>query len=161
MADGSKVPEVRLRPVTDQDFDVFFAFEADPVAAAMAAFPSRDKEAFAAHWARVSANETALRRAIVADGVVAGNIGSWDQEGERLLGYWIGREHWGRGIATEALAQFLRLDVTRPLLAHVASHNAGSARVLEKCSFQRGPAREAAAPPADDDIEELIFVLPA
>jgi hypothetical protein len=49
------------------------------------------------------------------------------------------------------------------LHAHVAVHNTGSVRVLEKCAFQRerDRAQEAKAPPSDDGIEELSFVLDA
>jgi RimJ/RimL family protein N-acetyltransferase len=43
------------------------------------------------------------------------------------------RALWGRGIATEALSAFLRLEQTRPLHAGVATHNAASIRVLQKC----------------------------
>jgi RimJ/RimL family protein N-acetyltransferase len=49
----------------------------------------------------------------------------------------------------------------RPLHAHVAAHNAGSIRVLEKCGFRRDRVQEATAPASDDGIEELIFVLDA
>jgi RimJ/RimL family protein N-acetyltransferase len=48
----------------------------------------------------------------------------------------------------------------RPLHAHVAAHNAGSIRVLEKCGFRRDRV-QATAPASDDGIEELIFVLDA
>ena len=73
----------------------------------------------------------------------------------RLIGYWVGREHWGRGIATAALDAFLGLIDDRPLYAIVAVHNKGSIRVLEKCGFeiQEGPQRGA------DGIEELLMVL--
>ena len=36
------------------------------------------------------------------DGAVVGNIGSFYAHGGREVGYWIGREHWGKGYATEA-----------------------------------------------------------
>ena len=152
---------MRLRPVEDHDLGVFFDHQADPEATEMAAFPARGKDQFAAHWARTRADATVIQRTIVADGTVAGNIESWEQDGQRLLGYWIGREHWGRGIATQALAQFTRQVTARPLHAHVAVHNAGSIRVLEKCGFRRDRVQEAAAPAPDDGIEELIFVLDA
>ena len=51
------------------------------------------------------------------------------------MGYWIGKEYWGKGVATQALAQFLEDVKTRPLYAHVAKHNIASRRVLEKCGF--------------------------
>jgi RimJ/RimL family protein N-acetyltransferase len=151
--------EVHLRPVEDQDLDMFFDHQADPEAIKMAAFPARDKDQFAAHWAKTRADDTVVLRTIVAHGTVAGNIGSWENNGQHLVGYWIGREHWGRGIATEALAQFTGQVTARPLYAHVAVHNAGSIRVLEKCAFRRDRVREAKAPAPDDGIEELIFVL--
>jgi RimJ/RimL family protein N-acetyltransferase len=153
--------EVHLRPVEDQDLDMFFDHQADPEAIKVAAFPARDKDQFAAHWAKTRADDTVVLRTIVADGTVAGNMVSWEQDGQRLLGYWVGREHWGRGVATEALAQFTREVAARPLYAHVAVHNAGSIRVLEKCAFRRDRVREAKAPAPDDGIEELIFVLDA
>ena len=151
--------EVRLRTVEDEDIDVFFDHQADPGATEMAAFPPRGRDQFAAHWARIRSDGTAVQRTIVADGAVAGNIVSWEQDGQRLLGYWVGREHWGRGVATEALAQFVRQVTARPLYAHVAVHNTGSIRVLEKCAFQRDHAQEAKASAPDDGVEELIFVL--
>jgi RimJ/RimL family protein N-acetyltransferase len=155
------VPEVRLRRVEDRDIDVFFDHQADPAAAAIAAFPSRNREQFAAHWAKIRADDNVVLRAIEADGVLAGNIGSWQQDGQRLLGYWIGREQWGRGIATRALARYLGEEPARPLHAHVAVHNAGSIRVLEKAGFRRDHEQEAEAPPPDDGIDEFIFVLDA
>src|SRR4051812_28910651 len=89
-------PVVRLRSVEDRDLDVFFDHQADPQAVAMAAFPAREKDSFVAHWAKVRADESNIVRTIVADGMVAGHIGSWQEEGQQLLGYWVGREFWGR-----------------------------------------------------------------
>jgi Acetyltransferase (GNAT) domain len=108
-------PAVRLRSVEDRDLDVFFDHQADPQAVEMAAFPARDKDQFAAHWAKVRADDTLVARTIVADGMVAGNIGSWQENGQQLLGYWVGRECWGRGVATQALALFVDEVSIRPL----------------------------------------------
>jgi RimJ/RimL family protein N-acetyltransferase len=69
--------------------------------------------------------------------VVAGNITSFELEGRRVVGYLYGPEWWGRGIATAALARFLAFETTRPLSGFVAASNAASARVLEKCGFER------------------------
>ena len=74
---------------------------------------------------------------IPGDGVVTGNIVSWIHSGQREVGYWLGREFWGRGIATRAQQAFLAIDTTRPLHAFVVHHNLGSIRVLEKCGFVR------------------------
>jgi RimJ/RimL family protein N-acetyltransferase len=53
-----------------------------------------------------------------------------------MVGYWLGKAYWGRGIASSALALFLDDERHRPLLATVAAHNVGSRRVLEKAGFE-------------------------
>lgn len=127
--------KVRLRDIEASDLALFFEHQRDPVAVAMVAFRSRDAAEFAKHWATLLADTSKLKKTIVVDGQVVGNIGSWLSEGKRELGYWIDRAFWGRGIATEALAAFLRLEKMRPLYAGVAKHNAASIRVLQKCGF--------------------------
>jgi RimJ/RimL family protein N-acetyltransferase len=124
-----------LRAVTAADLPILYEFQLDPEATAMAAFPSRDHDAFMAHSAKIMADASTVYHVILADGQVAGSLVSWEMEGEREVGYWLGREFWGKGIATEALRQFLGVVTTRPLFAHVAKHNIGSRRVLEKCGF--------------------------
>ena len=90
-------PEVRLRPVEDDDLPIFLAHQDDPVAAAMAAFPTRAPDVFYAHWATIRADPTNYTRTIVADDEVVGDIVSWLDHGSRQVGYWIGRDHWGQG----------------------------------------------------------------
>lgn len=127
---------IRLRPVDESDLPILFEFQLDPEATAMAAFPSRDRETFHAHSMKIMADKSVPYKAIVFNGRVAGSIVSWEMDGKREVGYWLGREFWGRGIATEALRQFLGVVETRPLYAHVAKHNIGSKRVLEKNGFK-------------------------
>jgi RimJ/RimL family protein N-acetyltransferase len=127
--------DVTLRPVVDSDLPVFFEHQRDPEGVAMAGVPSRDEEAFFAHWEKIRARPDGIHRTIEVDGEVAGNVVSWEGDEGRLVGYWIGREHWGRGIATAALRAFLEEIPERPLHALVHADNAGSIRVLEKCGF--------------------------
>ncbi|PWB69892.1 MAG: GNAT family N-acetyltransferase [Anaerolineales bacterium] len=126
---------IRLRPVIISDLPILFEQQADPESSAMAAFPSRTKEEFDTHWAKIMADETVILRVIEVDGQVAGHLVSWEMREGREVGYWLGREFWGKGIATESLNQFLGVVKTRPLFAHVAKHNTASRRVLEKCGF--------------------------
>jgi RimJ/RimL family protein N-acetyltransferase len=128
--------DILLRDVIESDLPILFEQQLDPDATAMAAFPSRDREAFMAHWTKIMADESNILKTIVFDGQVAGNIVSWENSGEWEVGYWVGKEYWGKGIATKALALFLDLVKTRPLYAHVAMHNIASRRVLEKCGFK-------------------------
>ena len=146
-----------MRPVRPDDLPIHFEHQRDPVSAALAAFPSRDRPAFDAHWARILRNDAVVARTIVHDGEVVGNVVSFLQDGDRQVGYWVAREHWGRGIATRSLALFLEEIRERPLWAHVARHNVGSLRVLEKCGFAvRGEDTIAVA--GIGDVEELILV---
>jgi RimJ/RimL family protein N-acetyltransferase len=146
-----------LREVVEEDLPVFFDHQRDPEAAQMAAFTPRDRDAFMAHWTtNVLGGEGALVRTILVDGTVAGNVVSWMQDGRRLVGYWVGREHWGRGVATRALTLFVDEIPFRPLYAHVATSNVASIRVLEKCGFApTGEEPEA----SDDGVEEVVMVL--
>ncbi|MBE2213215.1 MAG: GNAT family N-acetyltransferase [Opitutaceae bacterium] len=128
---------VTLRAVDSADLPVFFEHQLDPEATRLAAFPSRERDAFMAHWAKILADPACVARTIVHDGRIAGNIGAWTDADtrERLVGYWIGRAQWGRGIATAALSQFCHDERARPLTARVAKHNTPSLRVLQKCGF--------------------------
>ncbi len=155
------MPLITLRPVTTEDLPIFFEHQADPVAAQLAAFPSRDRDAFFRHWTtNVLGNPANTTRTILYDNHVAGNIGAWTdpETRERLIGYWIGRDFWGRGIATSALSQFLEYERPRPLFAHVVQHNLPSIRVLEKCHFTRTGQNTVDLPDGTVD-EELVYTL--
>ena len=58
-----------------------------------------------------------MTRTIVVGDTVVGDIGSWLDDGRRQVGYWIGREHWGRGYATDALRLLLAEIPDRPVFA--------------------------------------------
>jgi RimJ/RimL family protein N-acetyltransferase len=151
--------DVLLRAVIEADLPVFFEQQQDPEANAMAAFPARDQEAFMAHWTRILAEASVTTRTILRGGEVAGNVVSFDHDGQRQVGYWIGRRHWGKGVATRALSDFLAQVPTRPLYAHVAKHNVASIRVLEKCGFTVCGEDKAASSTDGEEVEELIFSL--
>jgi RimJ/RimL family protein N-acetyltransferase len=151
-----------LRDVRDEDLPLLFEHWTDPVSVQTAAFTSpdqMDREAFDSRWSRLRADEAVIARAIVVDGEVAGTIGSWGDPGEREVTYWIGRAHWGKGIATDALKAFLAVDPSRPLHARVAQDNVGSRRVLEKCGFRVIATERGFAEARDAEIEELVLRL--
>ncbi len=128
-----------LRDIRDADLDTFFEHWADDQALRMAAFTpadARDRSAFDARWERQRSDPAILLKTIEFDGEAVGSIASWDNERQREVTYWIGRAHWGKGIATRALQSFLDLETTRPLYAAAAADNTGSLRVLEKCGFR-------------------------
>jgi RimJ/RimL family protein N-acetyltransferase len=150
---------VALRDVELDDLPILFEHQQDPEAGRMAAFPARDWNAFEAHWKRLLGDATIIKKTIVFDGQVAGNIVCFDQADEKLVGYWIGRRFWGKGIATRALRVLLTDVAHRPLHAHVAKRNAGSIRVLEKCGFVRTGENVVSDVEDGDVIEEYVFTL--
>jgi RimJ/RimL family protein N-acetyltransferase len=128
-----------LRNVLESDLPTFFEHQRDPEATSLAVYPAREWDAFVSHWRhKVLGNPTGESRTILVDDQVAGYVGSWEQDGRRLVAYWIGREYWGRGVVRSAVDEFLRThERRRPIHAYVALSNTRSIRVLEKCGFQR------------------------
>lgn len=153
--------KIELRDVSEADLPIFFEHQRDPEASRMASFPTRNWDGFMAHWTRIMADQSILMKTILFEGNVAGNIVCFEQLGEREVGYWIGRQFWGKGIATRALEEFLKQIETRPLYAHVAKNNTGSRRVLEKCGFAMDGEDKFFSKLFGDDIEEYILVLHA
>lgn len=130
--------QVRLRDVEPADLEEFLAQEHDPEAARRSKFPPREREAFMTHWrTTVLGDPTNFVQAITVDGELAGNAVAWWDEERRFIGYWLGRQHWGRGIGTRALALFLEREPARPLYADPYVGNTGSVRLLEKHGFRR------------------------
>jgi len=150
---------VQLRDVIASDLPIFFEQQTDPEAVQMAAFSSRDQASFMAHWSRIMNDASISIKTILFDGSVAGNIVCFDQLGEQEVGYWLGKEYWGKGIATRALAEFLKDIETRPLYAHVAKHNIASRRVLEKCGFTISGEDRFFSQAFGRNIEEYILML--
>lgn len=155
---------VRLRPLAVADLPALFEHQADPVGSLMAMVTPRTREEFDAHWDRLLNQPPPglVARAIEADGELVGSVNCFQRpglpeegatvnaagevEGELdFVGYRIARAHWGRGIATRALAALLAEVRVRPLRSRVASTNIASLRVLERCGFIITGRRDAPA----------------
>jgi RimJ/RimL family protein N-acetyltransferase len=152
--------KVQLRDVAKDDLPILFEQQQDVDAIRMAAFPPRDHAAFMEHWSKLLGDPALSLKTILFDGQVAGYISSWEQDNQQLVAYWIGKNFWGKGIATGALADFLKLVSLRPLYAHVAIHNIASIRVLEKCGFTIS-SDETKSSSASDGVEEVVMKLVA
>jgi RimJ/RimL family protein N-acetyltransferase len=153
------INSVQLRDAAETDLPIFFEQQLAPDAIQMAAFPSRNREAFMAHWSKIMVDDSVVIKTIVFNGDIAGNIVCFEQLGEREVGYWLGKEYWGKGVASQALRQFLDVIKTRPLYAHVAKHNIASKRVLEKCGFKIAAEDKFFSKIFGKDIEEYILIL--
>lgn len=147
---------VQLRDVEQADLETFFEQENDEEAVRRSRFEPREREAFMAHWkTKVIGDPANHVRAVVVDGELAGNIVAWWQEGRRFIGYWLGREYWGRGIGTAALGLFLDAERNRPLYADPHGGNTGSVKLLERRGFRRTETDWY------DDEEHVLLVLEA
>ncbi|MBU4352654.1 MAG: GNAT family N-acetyltransferase [Nanoarchaeota archaeon] len=56
------------------------------------------------------------------------------------VGFWIGKDYWGKGVATKALNLFLKMIIKKfnpkKIIAHHKKGNFASGRVLEKAGFK-------------------------
>lgn len=153
---------VYLRAVTDADLGVFFEQQLDPQANQMAAFTSpdpRNRAAFDAHWARIRADERIRIRTLVVDGRTAGYLACFERAGAPEVTYWLGREFWGRGAATQGLRLLLAEEPRRPLFGRAAADNHASRRVLEKCGFRLVGLERSFASARLQEIDEVILIL--
>lgn len=153
---------ISLRDVRDSDLPTFWEHLSDPAAQHVAAVTRQyhyDKGHFDSHWARIRANPEVLMRTVIADDEVVGHASVYGPPDEREVTYWIGKEHWGRGIATAALRALIELDRTRPLFAHAAADNAGSIRTLEKCGFVITGHGTGFAQARGGEIDEVLLTL--
>ena len=148
-----------LRDVRESDLDAFYEHQRDPEASRMALFPARDRDGFYEHWRRILSDDSLTKKTIVHDEQVAGNVLCWQQDGRRLVGYWVGREFWGKGLATHALAELVEQMTARPLNAWVATSNLGSIRVLEKCGFVEVGRRAELDEKLGEPVAWLLFEL--
>jgi len=105
--------------------------------------------------------------AVEADGYIVGSVGLFP--GEDIysytceIGYWIGEEYWGRGIASYAL--FLLIEHCfstfnyNKLKAHVFHPNLASMRVLEKCGFHKEAILKQSVYKFDEFLDEHVFAI--
>jgi len=91
-----------------------------------------------------------LVRAIVFCDTIVGQVRLEYRDEEPELSYWLGQEHWGRGIGAHAVRSFVKRCFTDDptldhMIARVRPENTASLRILEKAGFIR-EGRSNAAP---------------
>jgi RimJ/RimL family protein N-acetyltransferase len=136
---------IRLRDVERDDLPRLYENQLEPQANQMAATHPRTASAFDAHWESILANSNDVLgtgdivKAIVVDDVLAGCVSCFKWNGHDTVGYTvgyrIGSEFWGKGVATQAVTLLLDLVSRRPLHARASVTNVASLRVLQKCGF--------------------------
>lgn len=150
---------VRLRKVEPNDLPRLYEFNLDPDANRMAATIPRNADSFAARWENRLDDADVIAKAILVGDLLAGSISCFKHDGSDHIGYWLGRDFWGKGIASRALELLLEEIQSRPLYARVATSNRASLRVLQKNGFV---VQSVLASPADDRFlacEEAFLAL--
>jgi RimJ/RimL family protein N-acetyltransferase len=158
-----RTPALELRDVREADLPTFFEHQQDKGAVSMIAFAIKDpadRSAFQERWTKILGDPSILKKTILVDGRVAGHLMCFERFGLSEVGYWLGRDYWGQGLATRALSAFLAQLPRRPLHARVAKDNLASLRVLEKCGFRITGEDKAFANARGTEVEEFILSLP-
>ena len=156
--------DLLLRDVREDDLPIFFEQQLDPEANYMAAFTAEnpaDRDAFTSHWNKILGDDATTNKTILFAGQVVGHIASFERLGKPEVSYWIGKEYWGKGIATKALSVFLSQVKERPVYARVAKDNTASIRVLEKCGFKISGEDKGFSNARVKEVEEFILELRA
>ena len=99
-------------------------------------------------------------RAVELDGQLVACVSYWPHQPDGVeIGYWVGKDFWGKGICTEALRRLMtseKFPERTDVFAKVMTQNIGSQRVLEKCGFsylQNGTVRK-----GGQEIEAKFYV---
>lgn len=156
--------EVGIRRTTAADVRVLYGFEVEEASNALAGTKARDWETFRVRWEQILAEPDGgaagvTPRVVVVRGEVVGAVNISPMDGADSIGYWIAREHWGRGIATRAVTLMLGEFARRPLYASAAGHNRASIRVLEKHGFEVVSRRMTAETARTVRRETVVMVL--
>jgi RimJ/RimL family protein N-acetyltransferase len=128
-----------LRPLRASDAAQFLALAGDWEVARMTSdIPHPLTPAQAKAWLEASGGD--VRFAIDLQGTLIGSAGYFQRRsGAAELGFWLGRDHWGFGLATEAAEAVVRFGFGEGHTSFSSAHfrdNPASARVLAKLGFE-------------------------
>ena len=129
-----------LRPLRAGDEPEFLSLAGDWEVARMTSdIPHPLLPAHAKAWLKPNGSD--VRFAIELGGRMIGSVGYFRRRsGAAELGFWLGRQHWGLGLATEAAAAVVRhgigLDGHTTFSSAHFTDNPASGRVLSKLGFE-------------------------
>lgn len=138
-----------IRPWLEEDAEALYRYASDPLVSEPAMWPCHTSPEMSLDVIKnvFQPNPYAFALTLKENGEAIGCIGLVPEgyeffpvaDGEREIGYWIGRPHWNKGLATEAMSAMahylrdrLKLD---SLLITTKADNTASQRVALKCGF--------------------------
>ena len=137
-----------LRPWLDSDAEALFKYASDPDVGPRAGWPPHQTVEESLEIIRtLFHNDTTWAIELKESGEAIGAIGYGPscecqlpaRENEPLIGYWVAKPYWNRGICTEALRLMTdHIRKTTDIKSLISGHyidNPASGRVMEKCGF--------------------------
>lgn len=154
-----RTPRLTLRPPRAEDAPALARALDDPgVARMLARAPLPYDEAAAREFIAASLAPGAPERWVIDDGAPVGVVGL-----EPHLGFWLGREAWGRGYATEAAWAALRHAFADPLREAVVSghfeENLASGRVLRRLGFEPSGLSRVFCTARNEEVDHVDMIL--
>lgn len=146
---------IKLRLWHESDAEALFKWASDPDVGARAGWPPHKSVEESRDIIRTVFNNNTIWAIVlkengegsVESGEPIGAIGYGPscycklpaRQGEPLIGYWIAKPYWNKGICTEALRLMLdHIKTTTDIPSLISGHfidNPASGRVMEKCGF--------------------------
>src|SRR5262249_17699094 len=90
---------IRLRNIERDDLPRMYQMQLDPESNRMAVTIPRSAEAFEAHWSDALRDPSITAKAILLGEALVGYVSCFGRDGRANVGYWVSREHWGKGIS--------------------------------------------------------------
>lgn len=153
---------IQLTKTKTEDLPSLYQFQLDKEANHLAAFTATNQNTEADYINKFTpflSNPAINMFTIRTNNEIVGSIAKFMMDDEAELTYWIDRKFWGKGVATNALKEFLKIEQTRPIRGRVAFDNYGSQKVLEKCGFVKIGMDKGFANARQAEIEEYIYKL--
>jgi ribosomal-protein-alanine N-acetyltransferase len=139
VADEIRTERLVLRRARSEDAVAMHAIMSDPQAMRYWSTPPHSSIAETERWmtSMIEADAATSDDFIVTlNGRLIGKLGAWKLP---EIGFLIGRDHWGQGIASEAMAAFIvrrRTLRSTELMADVDPRNSASLKLLERAGFK-------------------------
>ena len=120
-----------------------------------------------AQWWISTGSKIGIVKAIECNGTLIGCIGAdrgeFEYQRSAEIGYWIAKDYWRQGVATQAINELIPLifkttNIVR-LFASVFSKNTASIRVLDKCGLQLEAIHKKAIYKDDKFYDNHVFSL--
>ncbi|MDV3258019.1 MAG: GNAT family N-acetyltransferase [Sphingomonas sp.] len=163
---GERAAEIRserllMRRASADDLDAIFEIMSDPQAMRFWSTPAHDSIEVTARWldSMMEADRSARSDEFILqyEGSIIGKLGAWRPP---EIGFFLHREYWGRGLASEALRQFIVYAAGRGLdwlTADVDPRNCPCIRLLERTGFVRTGEKKASHVVAGHACDSIYF----